>query len=230
MISGSPAFSRMRSASSMPAALPPMRPVPILRRRISEQVGDREPFLGDVDVAQLVADQGADEHHLGFFQARFQRRAFSRGHAFDGESLLENQLQRGQLWVDREGQLAKTDPALAQHFPDQRLEQFVGEVLAEEQIGELVAHARQAHLPQIGWLLHRRDCAALPIPGIWMAIWRDLSLELSLGDHPALEELAAHARANAAAEDGILAQRKVNAELTTGVRACLGHIEIYDQK
>jgi len=34
------------------------------------QVCESKPFLGDVDIAQLVADHVADEHNLDLLQAR----------------------------------------------------------------------------------------------------------------------------------------------------------------
>jgi len=64
------------------------------------QVCESKPFLGDVNVAQLVADHVADEHNLDLLQARSIKGALLWGQLFDHHALVKEQLRGGSFWVE----------------------------------------------------------------------------------------------------------------------------------
>ena len=90
---------------------------------------------------------------------------------------------------------------------------------------EPLADAGQAGLPQLGGLLAVGVAQPLPLLGLDGQL-AGLALELGGGDDPALKQLAAHARADAGAEDGVLAQSQVDAELPAWVRTGEDHMEL----
>ncbi len=177
------------------------------------EVFHREPFAGDVEVGELVADHGADEHHLDLLQAGVQLFAAGGRHAGDVLRLLEEHVLRRQLGVegDQVGGLA----LLPEHFLDDALEVRVEQVVGEVEIGLGLAHPVEALLPDVVGLLHEgvvQPLAALRLDGLLA----HLGLEGFGRDDAALEQLPPHARPDAVAQDGVLPQGEVDIEDVVG--------------
>ena len=124
------------------------------------QVSHREPLAGDVEIGQLVADHGADEHHLDLLQARFEMLALRQAACVSIISACSKSISCGAssgLKVIMSGVSPRSPTVCA----DDLLEILVGQVVGEVEIGQVHRGRAPGASPRFRRLLRQTDRASL---------------------------------------------------------------------
>ena len=157
----------------------------------------------------------ADQNHLRLFETRLIFDALIRRKPFDGHGLFEDHFGRGKLRIQRQHQALHTHTALAKDFDYDLFKELKGEMLAEKHVGQLVANARHAQIPNLRRLLAERIAQAFLLLG-FNGHFLGAGFESLGANNISQKELAAHHSPHARRKDGVLGQGEGQAEQTVG--------------